>query len=152
MPIFKTLLPALCLAFVACLAAGCSSKADGADRLAGAEDAFVLGQYDKAQTICDSLVASPEYDSLRPEALCRLSLLMMKLAETNGDFDSNTAVAARALAAADAEAPDSTAAFFATVSVEDRARLAILSAIIEAQKQPVSADSLIFTSDMPENE
>lgn len=97
-----------------------------------AEDAFAHGRYAKAQNVCDSIVLGPSFADTDVWDLCRLSLLLVRLGESTGDNDVNTAFAVRCLRAAIQRDSDSTSIYIQAMPNEDRARMMILSAINEA--------------------
>lgn len=121
----------------------CGSSAP-ATALSRAEDAVADGMYGVAQSICDDLSASAEFDRLSVDELCRLSLVYVKLGENTDNADANIIAAARSLQAAAERDADSTALFLDAVPVEDRARMAIISAINEAHNTPLLGDTLNF--------
>ncbi len=128
----------------ASLFSGCRGAAVPEDPLADAEQSFAEGQYVRAQMLCDSLLLGPDFDRLDVERLCRLSLMFMRLAENSVDNDANTAFATRTLDAAIERNADSTRTFLDKVPVEEKARVAILTAIYEAQKVPMPVDTLTY--------
>lgn len=121
--------------------AGCQGNS-AYSTLDKAEQSYRDGRYALAQQLCDSIVLGERADSMSTAELCRLSLLFMRLADTAGDIDANTAFAARTLKAALNRNADSTLMFVSSVPVEDQARLAILTAINEAQSAPEITDTI----------
>lgn len=121
----------------------CTRPRDPLSALESAELAYANGRYAGAQKLCDSLVISNKYTTLNTQQLCRLSLLLVRLAENYGNEESNTVFAARTLQAASDKAPDSMAAFLSNVPVEDQARLALISAISDGLNRPQGSDSTL---------
>lgn len=107
-----------------------------------AEEAYALGLYSEAQNIADSLLGSSE--KLGVNELCRISLLFAHLGDHNGNVDSNTAMAARALSAAFALDSDSTVSYLSGIALDDRACMAIVAALTTAGSEP---DSFIVEPD-----
>ncbi|MDE6573848.1 MAG: hypothetical protein K2L84_00795, partial [Muribaculaceae bacterium] len=68
--------------------------------LENAEQAFQNRRYNKAQQLADSIINSGETEKMSSNALCRLALLFMRLAETTGEEEANAALAVRTLQAA----------------------------------------------------
>ncbi|MCM1067382.1 MAG: hypothetical protein NC418_07410 [Muribaculaceae bacterium] len=122
----------------------CSHPDSKLPPLARAEQAYADSRYSQAQLLCDSLILSPQYSELSVDELCRLSLLFMRLGDSAGDIDANTAFAARTLKSAIERDADSTLLFLNTVPVEDQARVAILTAINEAHDAPAITDTITY--------
>lgn len=137
------------IAFIA-LGFGASSCAHDDDTKAApieiAEKAFADGRYAKAQSIADSIMLGPSFADLDVAQLCRLSMLLTRLGESSTDEEVNTAMAARALEAASALDSDSTASFIRNVPLDDRARVAIVTALSTARGDSLieEPDSLIY--------
>lgn len=119
----------------------CGGGAPGRDPLGEAESEFNAGNYASAQQLCDSLLLGESLTALSVDQLCRLTLLFMRLGDSAGDIDANTAFAARTLKAAVDRNADSTLIFLNSIPLEDKARLAILTAINEARYAPAVSDS-----------
>ena len=134
-----------CLLFLCILSfTGCGGGSVSRDPVAEAERSFADGQYERAQMLCDSLLQGPEFERLDVDRLCRLSLLFMRLAENSADNDANMALATRALDAALERDADSTLLVLNNVPVEEKARVAILTAIHEAQNAPMLPDTVTY--------
>lgn len=133
---------AVAASIAAALSQSCNVAVSGGDTLTRAEDDFRNGRYELAQQMCDSLVAGTDFNTLSVSELCRLSLLFMRLSDTSDDIDTNTALAARTLKVAIERNADSTLMFLNTVPVEDQARVALLTAIHEAQSAPAITDTI----------
>lgn len=136
-----TLISALMLVAIMLQACGTSTPAASVEQ---AEDALANGHYEAAQTICDNLVGSPDYEKLTIDELCRLSIVYVKLGENTDNTDANIVAAARSMQKASDRDADSTALFIDAVSVEDRARVALITAINEARNALLSPDTLEF--------
>lgn len=115
--------------------------------LEAAEQAYAEGKYAKAQMLADSLMLSPAFSGLQATSLCRLSLLLMRLSEVNGDAGGNIAFAAHALDAAERCDSDSTAMFIESLPVDDRARLIMVNSITEGSRFVADTDSLDMAMD-----
>lgn len=122
----------------------CTRPRDPLSALESAELAYANGRYSGAQKLCDSLVLGNKFTTLNTQQLCRLSLLLVRLAENYGNEEANTVFAARTLQAASQKAPDSMVAFLSNVPVEDQARLALISAINEGLNRPEGSDSSLI--------
>lgn len=109
----------------------CTGGKDKYIALNKAEEAYATGLYSEAQSIADSIMFESSMD-LGVNELCRLSLLFARLGDNNGYVDSNTAMAARALSAAFALDSDSTANYLSGIALEDRASMAIVTALTTA--------------------
>jgi len=109
-----------------------------------AEDAYIRGFYNEAQSIADSLMIESNLNELGVNELCRISLLFARLGDNNGNVDTNTAMAARALSAAFALDSDSTVSYLSSVALDDRACMSIITALTTAGSDP---DSLIEEPD-----
>jgi len=134
---------ALLLAAFACSDRG---KASSLSMLGTAEDALALGNVGVAQQVADSIAAADDFGGLDVDGLCRLSLLLMRLAETNVDA-GNTAMAARALEAAFMRDSDSTAVFIGNVPYDMRAAVVVAAALAGARNHPLDSDSLSLCGD-----
>lgn len=129
-------------------AAACAHTASMPDRpLDAAEQAYADGKYVRAQMLADSIVLSSDLAEMQATSLCRLSLLLMRLSEVNGDAGSNIAFAAHALEAAERCDSDSTAIFIESLPVDDRARLVMVNSIAEGSRFAADADSLDMAID-----
>lgn len=115
--------------------------------LEAAEQAYTEGKYAKAQMLADSLMLSSGFSDLHATSLCRLSLLLMRLSEVNGDAGGNIALAAHALEAAERCDSDSTAWFIESLPVDDRARLIMVNSIAEGSRFVADTDSLDMAID-----
>lgn len=124
----------LSLAAVAALALTCSctDRGSSGDVLDAAEEAYACGQKPAARAITDSLVAHTDLNSMSARQLCRLSVLMVHLGDSEADEEERTAMAALTLKAATAADSDTVAAFIETLDNDDRARMVILTAINNA--------------------
>lgn len=129
--------------------AACGGTGASGSAIEQAQEAVHRGNYSLAQALCDSIVASGRDRDMSTADLCQLSLLYMRLSENTRDIGDNTAMAARTLQAAMERDADSTLIFVNTIPVEDQARVALLLAITEAHRTPVSPDSL-YNIDMEE--
>lgn len=138
------LLMTLFVASVACS----RQSATVSSPLDAAEQAFSAGRYAKAQNIADSIMLGTTFGQLSAPELCRLSLLFTRLGEYSGDEQANTAMGARALVAAYERDSDSTAYFLRNVSIDDRARMAIIIALSKLTDRQDSIieepDSLVY--------
>lgn len=113
-----------------------------------AEHACDGEQYLAAQAICDSIVENCPTDSLSVRDLCRLSLLLMRLAEfNNAAEESNTAAAARYFHTAVGRNSDSTAMIVNAMPPEAMSRLLILSIISETSSRRDSIPDLEMVTD-----
>ena len=132
------------IAFIA-LGFGASSCAHDDDTKATPIE-IADGRYAKAQSIADSIMLGPSFADLDVAQLCRLSMLLTRLGESSTDEEVNTAMAARALEAAFALDSDSTASFIRNVPLDDRARVAIVTALSTARGDSLieEPDSLIY--------
>lgn len=109
-----------------------------------AETAYSEGRYSTAQNIADSIMLGTTFGKLNVSELCRLSLLFIRLGEKSNDEQGNTAMATRALVAAYGLDSDSTSIYLHNVPVDDRARMAIVNALSNAQAK---GDSIIEEPD-----
>ncbi len=125
------------------LAEGCRSNAGSATPLADAEQAYAAGSYAEAQKLCDGIATGPDTTRLTVEQRCRLSLLLLRLAENYGNEEANTALAARSLEVATDRSADSVALFVNSLPVEDRAGISLLSAISEAHNATEISDTIL---------
>lgn len=129
-----------------CVSSCSHDKDTKATPLESAEEAFAAGHYSQAQNIADSLMLGSSFDRLNVSELCRLSMLFTRLGEISADEEANTAMAARALEAAFLLDSDSTASFVRNVPLDDRARVAIVTALSTARGDTLieEPDSLIY--------
>lgn len=114
---------------------------DGAGDIADAERAYAGGDYGRAQMIADSLATDHAMERMSVRGLCRLSLLLVHLSDNAADISSNTALAVRALDMAAQRDSDSTAVFIGNMPIDDRAKMALVSAIARAYH--ADTDSLL---------
>ena len=129
---------ALLLAAYSCANGG---KDSAKNMLVTAEEALALGKTDVAQQVADSITADDDFGDLDVDGLCRLSMLLVRLAETNVDA-GNTATAARALGAALVRDSDSTAMFIGNVPYDMRASIVVAAALAGVRNHPLDSDSL----------
>lgn len=117
----------LLLALASCAKTDTSAPAaiDRAERACEAE------QYGLAQNVCDSILSDCPYDSLSIRDLCRLSLVLMRLADNSQNDQANTVAAARCFHTAVARNQDSTAMVVNSMPPEAIARIMILNIISE---------------------
>ena len=136
--------PTLILVLGAAMLFSCNgSKELQESALDKAESAYNNERYAKAQGICDSLVIGKSFSTLDTWDLCRLSLLLMRLAENAGEPETNTAFAARCMRAAVERDSDSTRIYVQAMPTEDQARIMLLTGINEARHDvPVQNDSI----------
>lgn len=125
-------------------AVSCRGSKDDYPALDKAEEAYAVGLYSEAQSIADSLMLKSP-DMLGVNELCRISLLFARLGDNNGNIDSNTAMAARALSAAFDLDSDSTVSYLGGIALDDRARMAIVAALTTAGCE---TDSFIVEPDL----
>lgn len=122
----------------------CIKNGDNISPIETAEVAYANGNYVDAQELCNDLSGDETTARMSVEELCRLSLLLVHLSEVNGEDDDNAATAARLMETAINRSADSTAIFLANAPVEDRAALALISAINDGINNPVDTDSIDF--------
>lgn len=122
----------------------CIKNSDNISPIETAEVAYANGKYVDAQELCNDLANEESSARMSVDELCRLSLLLIHLSEVNGEDDDNAATAARLIETAINRSADSTATFLANAPVEDRATLALISAISDGINNPVDTDSIDF--------
>lgn len=138
---FKSLLGAAMVA--TSLATGCTTATTPPPSLLDrAEQACRTGHVQTAQALCDSLTAGTVADSLSVADLCRFSLVLMRLADSNANEQANTALAARYFHSAVSRNSDSTAIILGAMPAEDMARIMILNIIAENSAGREGTDSL----------
>ncbi len=133
---------AFCAAAI--IQSSCTSETQHTSPLDRAEQFYTEGYYHDAQKLCDSLITVDRQSTMNVDELCRLSLLLMRLGDNTGDTDANTAFAARTLKSAIDRNADSVMTFLNSATVEDKARIAILTAITEARDTPVICDTTAY--------
>lgn len=130
----------------------CSKQESEAAVLSEAEEAYNASDYQRAQELTDKIMDKSDLNTMSVNDLCRLSFLLMHLADNSGT-EANIASAARTLMKAMEINPDSTQAYLQEVAVDDRAAMAIIIALSEAHNNPVSPDSLYsHEHEIPDNE
>ncbi len=141
----RKLFYAALLTVLAACSGGVSTPGAALDR---AERACDQERYSLSQAICDSIVENCDTDSLSVRDMCRLSLLLMRLAEYNTTAEeSNTAAAARYFHTAVDRNSDSTAMIVNTMPPEAMSRLLILSIISETSARRDSVSDLELVAD-----
>lgn len=142
-------------ALLALAASACDNSAKGSsDRLSLAEQAFNADKLEAAQRMADSLLLASDLSEMSVAELCRLSTLFMRLSDAGTEQEINTAYAAHTLAEAYRRDPDSTAQIIAASPVDDRAAMALITAINEASHGIIiDGDTIFLESDsVPDEE
>ena len=123
----------------------CSGRGGHAaiDMLQTAEQSFDGGNIRDAQMLADSLASSGASDALDVDGLCRLSMLLVRLAEANPEAD-NTAMAVRVLGKAFVRDSDSTAMYIGNVPYDMRAAVIVAAALADVHERPlpISSDTI----------
>lgn len=127
------------LIVLAILVAACSG--DTRDTVSLAEQDYNDGRYEAAVRVCDSLILGQSFPSLSVDELCRLSVLMVKLAD-HSDEENNFALAARCMRAALERNPDSVAEFVQTLPVDEQSQSVLIQQLITAIDHPVDPSDL----------
>lgn len=134
MRIAKTIF-ALSLALTAC-------TGEIHDPVTSAENDFEAGMFESAKSICDSLVSSDRLDGLSVDELCRISVLMVKLAE-HGDEEANMAMATRCMQAALSRDADSVFSFVHTLPVDQQSQTVLIQQLSNSIDQPYTINDTI---------
>lgn len=129
-----------------CAAAMLGSCGDsaGSDRLVIAEDECSAGRYESARQLCEAIDNDVDADTVSVARLCRMAMLNARVAEELED-DANTATATRYLQCALQRDSDSVAAFFTSLEIDDRSRMALINQLSRAFDHP--ADSIVIIED-----
>lgn len=107
----------------------CGGHGDSAAALESVDDALIRGDRRRAQECAESLLGdSAAFAALSPRQLCHLSQLLVNMSDAN-EVEANDASAARCLARARQLAPDTVAAFLASLSGDDAVRLVVLDRV-----------------------
>lgn len=112
------------------------------DPVAEAEYEYSVGDVDAARSICENLLAGTRADSLSVDNLCRLSVLMVKLAE-HGDEEASMVAAARCMQTAISRDSDSVAAFVRALPVDEQAQTVLIQQLSNSIDQPFTLTDTI---------
>lgn len=136
-----------------------SCNNETADPLSQAESDYEMGLYSSAQSVCDGLIASDEFERLSVNELCRLSVLMVKLAD-HSDESSNMAYASRCMQAALKMQSDSVIEYVRTLPVDEQSLTILLQQLSRSldrdSVEPIReydalADSIPLSADQTDN-
>lgn len=129
------LLTVLALAITAC-------TGEINDPVSAAENDFEAGQFESAKTICDSLITDENLVALSIDELCRISVLMVKLAE-HGEEEANMALAARCMQAAISRDADSVAIFAHNLPVDQQSQTVLIQQLSNSIDQQYTVNDSI---------
>lgn len=101
-----------------------------------AEADFDNGHIESAKSICDEIIADGNAEQMSVDRLCRLSVLLVKLAD-HGDEESYIALAARSMKTALARDADSVRIFVRNLPVDQQAQTVMLQQLTDAIDRPV---------------
>lgn len=135
-----TIILTLTLALLAACSGGIENTVDRA------ENDFINKRYEASQTICHNLAGSEEFDALSVNDLCRLSTLLVRLAE-HSDEESNMALAAHCMQSAIDRSPDSVLIYLRSQPVDRLSETILLQQLSRAAD--AYGDSVIC--DMPDS-
>jgi tetratricopeptide (TPR) repeat protein len=123
------------------LTAACGPATSTADELSTAEQAIETKHYDAALKICDKLSAMAESQQLSASELARLSIIYMRLSETDNDHDCVGQATQTYLRAYAANA-DSARAFYAALPLDMSAYVEMMASLSQALTSPPSLDDI----------
>lgn len=113
------------------------------DSVTSAENDFEAGLFESAKSICDSLVSGDRFNGLSVDELCRISVLMVKLAE-HADEEDNMAMAAHCMQAALSRDADSVFSFVQALPVDQLPQTVLIQQLSNSIDQPYTlSDSII---------
>lgn len=104
-----------------------------------AERDFAEHRYASARQICDSLILGESFPTLSVNDLCRLSVLMVKLAD-HSDEEANFALAAKCMQLAMERDADSVADFVQTLPIDEQSQSVLIQQLTTAIEHPWAPD------------
>lgn len=131
------------IAAVAMTVIAASCAGNQVDRLTQAETAYENGQFAAAQSICEEMSENDRIDELSVNELCRISILMGKLAD-HTDESANMATATRCMLAALSRQPDSVAEFMRSLPADDLPQTAVLQQLSRTIERYDTIDGITY--------